>query len=49
MFDLEIENGTIVRGSGQARLNVYVRDGRVAALANERLPARETYDAAEGP
>lgn len=46
MFDLGIENGTIVRGSGQAALNVYVRDGRVAALSNERLPARDTYDAA---
>lgn len=47
MFDLGIENGTIVRGSGQAQLNVYVRDGRVAALSNERLPARETHDAAD--
>jgi dihydroorotase (multifunctional complex type) len=47
MFDLGIENGTVVRGSGQARLNVYVRDGQIAALANERLDARETYDAAD--
>lgn len=45
MFDLAIENGTVVRGAGRARVNVYVRDGRIAALADEQLPARERHDA----
>src|SRR5690606_7403588 len=46
LFDLGIENGTVVRGSGSARMNVYVQDGRIAALSTEPLPAGETYDAA---
>lgn len=45
MFDLAIENGTVVRGSGRAPVNVYVRDGRIAALSSDRLPAREVRDA----
>lgn len=45
MFDLGIENGTVVRGSGRTSMNVYVRGGRIAALADEQLPAYERHDA----
>jgi allantoinase len=44
-FDLGIENGTLVRPSGQVPGHVYVTEGRVAALAAEPLPAVETVDA----
>ena len=44
-FDLGIEGGEVVRASGRQRLNVYVRDGRIAALSDERLPADRTRDA----
>ena len=45
MFDLGIENGTVVRGSGRTQVNVYVSAGRVAAFASDQLPARKRYDA----
>jgi dihydroorotase (multifunctional complex type) len=44
-FDLGIENGTLVRPSGQVPGHVYVAGGRIAALTAERLPAAEIVDA----
>jgi len=45
MFDLGIVNGEVVRGNGRSRLNVYVSEGRIAALSDRPLPARQTRDA----
>ena len=45
-FDLGIEGGTVVTPEGRARLNLYVRDGAVAALTSDREPASESVDAA---
>jgi dihydroorotase (multifunctional complex type) len=44
-FDLGIEGGTVVSGQGGRRANVYIADGRVAAVTEEKLSARETSDA----
>ncbi len=44
-FDLAFEGGTLVRPEGRARLNVYVRDGRVAAVTPEVLDADRRVDA----
>ena len=44
-FDLGIENGEVVRAGGRSRLNLYVGDGRIAAISDQRLPARRTRDA----
>jgi dihydroorotase (multifunctional complex type) len=44
-FDLGIENGEVVRGSGRRRLNLYVTQGRISAISDERRPARRTRDA----
>ncbi|HEU4974370.1 MAG TPA: dihydroorotase family protein [Baekduia sp.] len=44
-MDLGIEGGVVVNASGRVRGNVYVRDGRIAAVTPERLPARERVDA----
>ena len=44
-FDLGIENGTLVHPSGQVPGHVYVAEGRIAAVASERLQAVETVDA----
>jgi dihydroorotase len=46
MFDLAIVGGEVVTGRGRARLNVAIRDGRIAALTVEAPEARETVDAA---
>ena len=44
-FDLGIEGGEVVTARGRARLHVYVADGRIAAVTNRALQARETVDA----
>jgi dihydroorotase (multifunctional complex type) len=44
-FDLCIEGGTLVRSSGRHRANVYIADGRFAALSQERLPSKRHVDA----
>jgi len=45
IFDLGIENGTLVRPSGRFPAHVYVGGGRIGAVAAEPLPAAETVDA----
>ena len=45
MFDLGIENGLVVSPQGRRRANVYVLEGRVAALTPEIHPASERFDA----
>jgi dihydroorotase (multifunctional complex type) len=44
-FDLGIEGGEVVRGGGRQRLNVYVTNGRIAALSAQALHAQRTRDA----
>ncbi len=44
-FQLGIENGTVVTPRGRRRANVYVSDGKVAALTSERQPADEVRNA----
>lgn len=44
-YDLGIEGGIIVSGSGKRQANLYVQDGAIAAVADERLGARERVDA----
>lgn len=46
-FDLAVRGGTVVTGRGRARLDVYVRDGRIAALLpeGEEASAATTVDA----
>lgn len=46
-FDLAIEGGEVVTPQSRARLNVYVADGKVAAVTNERWPARDLFDATD--
>lgn len=45
MFDVEIANGVVVTPRGRLPRNVYINDGRIAALTVERLSARERFDA----
>jgi len=45
MFDLGIENGTLIRGSGRLGAHVYIRRGRIAAFSADRLAARSRIDA----
>lgn len=45
MFDLIVKNGQIVGESGVIEANLYVQDGRFAAISTQDLPARETVDA----
>ncbi|MFO0600253.1 MAG: amidohydrolase family protein [Myxococcaceae bacterium] len=47
-FDLVIENGLVFDGTGAPpqRVNVGVRDGRIAALTADPLPAKKKVDAA---
>jgi dihydroorotase (multifunctional complex type) len=46
-FDLGVEGGVVVSGRGRRRANVYIVDGRVAEVTEERRSARETADAAD--
>lgn len=45
-MDLAVLGGTVVTPAGSLGANVYVRDGRVAALSTDRWSAREEVDAA---
>jgi dihydroorotase (multifunctional complex type) len=47
MFDLGIEDGTVVFPSGRRRTSIYVNDGRIAALQGEHLPTRRRVDATD--
>lgn len=44
-FDLAVLGATIVEPLGRRPLHLYVRDGRVAAVSPERLPATAVVDA----
>jgi allantoinase len=44
-FDLAIRGGEVVTPRGRSRADVYVRDGRIAAVTAERRDAAETVDA----
>jgi dihydropyrimidinase len=46
-YDLAVQNGTVVNEHGAARLDVYVRAGKIAVLAEptEQWPARSVVDA----
>lgn len=46
-FDLAVRGGTVVGPRGRAKLDVYARDGRIAAItaAGEGLPATREIDA----
>ena len=37
-WDRVIYNGTVVNDDGMQRADIYIRDGRVAAVTSERLP-----------
>jgi Dihydroorotase and related cyclic amidohydrolases len=37
--------GTVITARGRRQTNVYVRDGLIRAIVDERLPAKETVDA----
>ena len=44
-LDLGLEGGTVVTGRGRTQANVYVSEGRIAAVTTERHGARERFDA----
>jgi len=44
-MDLGIVGGEVVTGAARRPANVYVRDGKIAAVTPERHEARETFDA----
>jgi dihydroorotase len=44
-MDLGIVGGEVVTGAGRRAANVYVEDGKIAAVTSERHEARETFDA----
>jgi len=44
-MDLAILGAKVVTPAGTFSAHVYARDGRIAALTSERLPARETVEA----
>jgi dihydroorotase (multifunctional complex type) len=44
-FDLGIEGGTLVSARARRRANVYVSDGRIAAISTRQEPSTETIDA----
>jgi dihydroorotase (multifunctional complex type) len=46
-FDLAIEGGEVVTPQFRQRLNVYIADGKVAAVTNERQSALEAVDASD--
>ena len=43
-YDLGVIDGILVSGSGRSRQNLYVRDGRVAAVTAARLEAERVVD-----
>lgn len=45
MFDLAIKRAQIVGESQTTHANLYVKDGKFAAISSEDLPARESVDA----
>jgi dihydroorotase (multifunctional complex type) len=45
VFSLGIEGGTLVTPSGRRRSNVYIADGRIAAISPESFPAEQKVDA----
>ncbi len=45
MYDLRIENGTVVTPDKTERTNIYVLDGKIARISEEILEAREAADA----
>ena len=47
MWDHVIQNGTIVTGTDSYKANIYVKDGKIAAITSETLPgeAKEITDA----
>lgn len=44
-FDLAVRGGTVVSSSGRARLDLFVRDGRVVHIGSDDGTAAETVDA----
>jgi dihydroorotase-like cyclic amidohydrolase len=46
MFDLGIEGATVISSGGRRRANVYVSDGRIAAVGEETQDAKTRVDAA---
>ena len=44
--DLVVRGGEVVTPEGRRRADVYVSDGRIAAVTSERLPAEDAIDAA---
>jgi dihydroorotase (multifunctional complex type) len=45
VFDLGIEGGVVVDAGGRQSANIYIQDGRVAAVTPERCESRERHDA----
>ena len=45
MFDTGILNGTVYVGGSWLKTHVYVKNGRVAALSNQKEPCKKTIDA----
>lgn len=46
-YDLGIEGGIVVSGHGRCRANLYVQDGVIAAVTEDRLEARDNCNAAD--
>ena len=44
-YDLAIEGGTLVSGTGQENQNLYIQEGVVAKVTTDRLEARQHCDA----
>jgi len=45
-FDLGVEGGTVITPHGRRPAHVYVRNGTIAAITQDRQPAKEVVDAA---
>lgn len=46
-WDRVIYNGTVVNDDGMQRADIYIRDGRVAAVTSERLPRAPSAEATD--
>ncbi len=44
-YDLAIEGGTLVSGTGREHQNLYIQEGVVAKVTTDRLEARQHCDA----